>query len=105
MAALAVAVAGAGTGRRAHQLLFVEEAVHIVGGARMKGVLLLLEARPVGQHVVAFRLLPQVVELNQFADGPRPHLIDRIHLVYPFVCQNSCTRHLVDTPCLCGFLR
>lgn len=54
--------------------LFVEEAVHVVGGARVQGVLLLLEARSVGQHVVALRLLPQVVELHQFAHRPRPHL-------------------------------
>lgn len=44
------------------------------GDARMQRVLLLLELHSVGEHVVPFGLLPQIVELDQLADGARPHL-------------------------------
>lgn len=66
---------GCGGGSCALQFLFVQEPIHVIRSARMEGVFLFLEPRPVGQHVMPFRLLPQVVELDQFADGARPHLL------------------------------
>ena len=41
----------------------------------MQGVLLLLEPRPIGQDVVPLRLLPQIVELDQFAHRSRLDLL------------------------------
>lgn len=60
---------------RTLQLLLVEEPIHVVGGAGMEGVLFLLESCPIGQHVVSFRLLPQVIKLDQLANRTRPHLL------------------------------
>lgn len=56
-------------------LLLVQEAIHIVSGARMKSVLLLFQASAVGEDVVALGFLPQVVELYQLSDRARPHLL------------------------------
>jgi hypothetical protein len=41
----------------------------------MQRVLLLLNPKRIGKDVVALRLLPEIVELDQLAHGPGPHLL------------------------------
>ena len=42
-----------------------DEFVHIISDSRVKRVFLLFQAVLVGEHIVSFRLLPQVVKLSR----------------------------------------
>ena len=49
------------------ELIFVvfDEFVHVIGDSRVKRVFLLFQTVLVGEHIVSFRLLPQVVKLSR----------------------------------------
>jgi hypothetical protein len=49
--------------------------LHVICCARMQRVLLLLNPKGIGKDVVALSLLPEIVELDQLAHRPGPHLL------------------------------